>query len=397
VPLVLNFHGATSSAAVQEAYSAFSAQADQPDGAFVVAYLQGITTPDRNFTHYNHTQLASPEPDDVAVISQLLNSLESQLCIDANRIYSTGMSNGAMVSVRLACSMSDRIAAIGLVAGAYYPQMALDLNPAETCLDTTPVPAIALHGTSDTFVPFAGGPGGIPGLWSSTFRLPLDNATVDEDVMESWATHNGCTGTRGEEAPLAGTTEIRLVTYDNCADNAVVRLYIVDGGGHTWPGAVDVPQLGYTTHQINATDLIWDFFRAHSLNGSPSADIDGDTAADVYDSDNDNDGCPDTSEQQTSGGSQTSGGLRNPKNPHDYFNPSGDGQNRVDDILLIVQAYFMDDDDGNPGLPPYEPGYDPGKDRTYVGPLAWNLGPPNGLQRVDDILNSVKQYFHDCS
>jgi hypothetical protein len=62
----------------------------------------------------------------------------------------------------------------------------------------------------------------------------------------------------------------------------------------------------------------------------------------------------------------------------------------------VVDAYFMDDSDGNPGLLPYAPGYTSDTDRTLVGPLAWNLGPPNGLQRVDDILNALHQYFHDC-
>jgi len=130
---------------------------------------------------------------------------------------------------------------------------------------------------------------------------------------------------------------------------------------------------------------------------TPDADTDGDTIANDVDTDDDNDACPDVAEVQTAAGSQLSGGLRNPHDGNDYFNPSLDGLNRIDDVLLVVQAYFDDDDDGNPGLPPYEPGYDPGKDRTYVGPLAWNLGPPNGLQRVDDVLNALKQYFHDCS
>jgi hypothetical protein len=64
--------------------------------------------------------------------------------------------------------------------------------------------------------------------------------------------------------------------------------------------------------------------------------------------------------------------------------------------MLVVGQYFDDDDDGNPGTPPYEPGYNPQTDRTMVGPDLWDLGPPNGLQRVDDILNSVYQYAHDC-
>lgn len=102
----------------------------------------------------------------------------------------------------------------------------------------------------------------------------------------------------------------------------------------------------------------------------------------------DGDGCPNGKEFQIAASSQGSGGLRNPLNEWDYFNPTGDGMNRVDDILAVVNQYF--DDVGTPG-------YNPGTDRTPLGPNDWNLGPPNGIQRVDDILAAVKHYFHDCS
>jgi len=113
--------------------------------------------------------------------------------------------------------------------------------------------------------------------------------------------------------------------------------------------------------------------------------------------DSDGDGCPDANEQQTAVGSQASGGRRDANNPWDYFNPTKDHLNRVDDILAVVNQYFKDDADANPGLPPYAAGYNPGTDRTPLGPNAWNLGPPNGQQRVGDILAAVNQYFHDCS
>jgi alpha-tubulin suppressor-like RCC1 family protein len=129
----------------------------------------------------------------------------------------------------------------------------------------------------------------------------------------------------------------------------------------------------------------------------PDADTDGDAVLNSADMDDDNDGCPDVQEMQTGAGSQNSGGLRNPHDPYDYMNPTGDGENRVDDVLAVVNQYYDDDEDANPGLPPYEPGYDPDSDRTFVGPLAWNLGPPNGSQRIDDILAVAKQYFHDCA
>jgi hypothetical protein len=109
--------------------------------------------------------------------------------------------------------------------------------------------------------------------------------------------------------------------------------------------------------------------------------------------DSDGDGCPDMNEAQPS---PMAGGQRNFLNEWDYFNPTGDGLNRVDDIVAVLSQYFDDDADANPGLPPYEPGYNPDTDRTLVGPQAWNLGPPNGLQRIDDIVNALNHYFHDC-
>jgi polyhydroxybutyrate depolymerase len=119
--------------------------------------------------------------------------------------------------------------------------MALDLNPVEGCPDTTPVPVIAFHGTLDVSAPYNGGIGGITGFMV-TFRLPIDNNTPDPDVMAAWATHNGCTGARLESQI---DTEVWLISYGSCTNGAVVLLYRVDGGGHTWPGAFDVPQLGY--------------------------------------------------------------------------------------------------------------------------------------------------------
>jgi hypothetical protein len=104
--------------------------------------------------------------------------------------------------------------------------------------------------------------------------------------------------------------------------------------------------------------------------------------------DADSDGCADRKEL---GNTANQGGLRDPYNHYDYMNASKDGLNRVDDILAVVNQYFIDDPIGTPDLKSQT-------DRTAVtGGNAWNLGPPNGQQRVDDILAAVKQYFHDCN
>jgi hypothetical protein len=115
--------------------------------------------------------------------------------------------------------------------------------------------------------------------------------------------------------------------------------------------------------------------------------------------DTDGDGCPDVMEQQTADGSEVSGGRRDYLNPHDYFNPTGDGENRIDDVLAVLNQYYDDDTDGVPGLPPYSPGYNPNTDRTDNPDSTepWDLLGPNGEQRIDDILAIIFQYFHNCS
>jgi hypothetical protein len=107
-----------------------------------------------------------------------------------------------------------------------------------------------------------------------------------------------------------------------------------------------------------------------------------------YTLDADLDGCPNAKEQQTDEGSELFGGRRNYLNPHDYFNPTHDGTNRVDDVLLVVMQYGK-----NSGTSEYNPD----TDRTLLGPFAWNLGPPDGIQNVHDILHAIRHYHHDCS
>ena len=105
----------------------------------------------------------------------------------------------------------------------------------------------------------------------------------------------------------------------------------------------------------------------------------------AYPVDTDGDGCPDMKEE---GMMVSLGGMRDFLNPWDYFNPTHDGKNRVDDILQTVYQFFIDQ--GNPY-------YTQDTDRTLIGPMLWNLGPPDGTQRSQDILLANKQFFHDCS
>ena len=183
---------------------------------------------------------------DTAFLDGLLDQLEGDLCIDAARVYAIGISSGSAMSARLACALPDRIAAVGLVAAlAYFP----------SC-DAGPTPVIAFHGTEDMLVPFEGGTGSI--------GLPVRPA---RDSAADWAALNGC-----NVVPAEGRAgeNVATVAYSECDDEVAVVLYVIEGGGHTWPGAaVEVPRLGATTQEVDATELMWEFFTTQAESRAP--------------------------------------------------------------------------------------------------------------------------------
>ena len=236
--LVLNFHGFGSSALEQERYSEYPAAADRH--GFIVATPDGTNSPRRWYIYGEREQ---GYVDDFAFVETLIDQLSATLCIDASRVYATGISNGGGMSSLLGCKLNGRIAAIAPVAGSPYADA--------QCRGKGPMPVIAFHGTDDQLVPFEGGPGGRLGLPSGAVR----------DNMRDWARHNGCDLTLQTQriAP-----DVVLESYGGCKDGAGVHLYVVEGGGHTWPDArLDVGPLGHTTHSINATELSWAFFAQH--------------------------------------------------------------------------------------------------------------------------------------
>jgi polyhydroxybutyrate depolymerase len=64
-------------------------------------------------------------------------------------------------------------------------------------------------------------------------------------------------------------TDVTCLQYTHCADDATVVLYTLRGGGHSWPGGKPLPKwfVGPTNRSIDATSLMWAFFREHPLRG----------------------------------------------------------------------------------------------------------------------------------
>jgi polyhydroxybutyrate depolymerase len=234
--LVLNFHGLGSNAVQQELYSGLIGESDE--AGFIVATPEGSGNPQR----WYFIDLPGAEVDDFAFVRALIGHLSDTLCIDPSRVYATGMSNGGFMSSALACEMSDTFAAVAPVAGVTY---------LPSCEGKRPVPIVIFHGTNDAVVPFAGGniglvPAALPGVRETAGR---------------WAQHNGC-GPMPDTERIA--SDVALERYAGCSGGAGVHLYVIEGGGHTWPGALPLPFLDKTTQSIKAAEIIWRFFSEHS-------------------------------------------------------------------------------------------------------------------------------------
>ncbi len=198
---------------------------------------------------------------DVVWFGALVATLQDELCIDTNRIYVTGMSNGAMMASTLACVLGSRIAAVAPVAGVQSP---------DGCDPGRPVPLITFHGTDDPYLAFDGGYGpkaaGLPspdgtGTLGAMGIDDVDDAPPVVDRVATWAGRNGCDG-----ALVSSRVADDVELLSSCEAGAT-ELYVVEGGGHSWPGSefdagiADI--VGPTTNSIDATELIWEFFREH--------------------------------------------------------------------------------------------------------------------------------------
>jgi polyhydroxybutyrate depolymerase len=234
-PLVFVFHPFNGTAQSMAELTAFGGAAED-HGGWISVYPEGTGTPQG----WNAEGFSAGAADS-AFVQDLLASLDASLCIDPQRVYATGYSNGGAMALRAACDMPDVFGAVAPVASTYPPCQA-------------PVPIIAFHGAQDPTVPYEGG---------VTPDDGVSHPPVHRAVSE-WARAQGC-----DPLPVISRAapDVELATYGRCPlGDGEALLYTVINGGHTWPGAtIDYPVdvAGVTTHEISATDLMIDFFEAH--------------------------------------------------------------------------------------------------------------------------------------
>ena len=189
------------------------------------------------------------DTDDVGFISKMIDEIISNFSVDANRIYATGISNGGLMTNRVAGELSHRIAAFATVAPAAIPIKSTSYKP---------IPVMTIHGTADPCNPYDGSePTGL------CRKSPYKRMTHRE-VDRAWLDINKCSD-HAKPAYMKGSAS--CIVYEECANNVELQSCKVEGMGHTWPGGDQYlsPRLiGPVSHDIT-NDQIWEFFKRHSL------------------------------------------------------------------------------------------------------------------------------------
>ena len=239
VPLVLSFHGRHGQGKDQAELSDFHKLGERR--GFIVVYPNGVG---KSWNALHGTGEAEERGvDDVGYVDALIAKLSERFKIDPNRIYASGMSNGGFFAHRLGCERSNRFAAIASVAGEMAPALA------KSCKPDNPVAVMAFHGTRDRIVPIAGGKTDGGGSLLSAER-----------TAEIWSEFNR--GSALKETFRKGGVTCR----SSQGGRAPVTLCTVDDAGHTWPGGHQYAArllVGNTNRDVNATEMIWDFFAAN--------------------------------------------------------------------------------------------------------------------------------------
>ena len=247
--LVIALHGKGGTGLGMERLSGFESIAEKEK--FIVVYPNGI---DRSWNDGRNTKAHEAGINDVAFIKNLIDEIIIKYNVDKHKVYVAGMSNGAFMSMKLACELSGKITAIAAVAGT------MDTASASICRPALPLSVILIQGTSDPLVPFEGGE-----LKSKAAGIILSH----KEAIKHWVKINNCTSSPVSislpDAANDGTT-ITKTTYKNESNNTEVISIIVANGGHTWPGGYAyLPErwIGITSRNMNASEEIWNFFKKH--------------------------------------------------------------------------------------------------------------------------------------
>jgi len=235
--VVFDFPGLGEHAKEERSYSQLAEQAAQRGWLGV--------TPDAGGAVPLWTLPPLPGPNDINFFTAMLSDIESRYCVDSKRVFAAGISNGASFAGVLGCQPAIALAAIGMVAG---------INGYAVCKTVRPLPVAGFNGTNDPIVPYGGGK-----IFGGADQKGGGVVPAATAALADWAKRNRC----GDPAPITNVAvDAQLRTYSGC--QAATELYVLQGDGHTWPGAAPVAEkvLGRTNTHLSATKTLLDFFAA---------------------------------------------------------------------------------------------------------------------------------------
>lgn len=233
VPLLFVFHGAGDNMHIQAQDKFYWQISSSEKYGHIAVFPNGDGKDEGTFNARKCCGSASRNNmDDVGFTKRIIEQVRAKFAIDPARIYSTGMSNGGMMSYVLACELSDLFSGIAPVAA---------IDTSTNCSLKKPVSVIHIHAKDDDLVYFHG---------KNRYVISVP------DSIEAWKKLNGCKGTPKKvfEVPGAHCDE-----YSDCKAGSRVRLCLTDTGKHSWPEGTRVPGQN-ASEAVSASDLMWDFF-----------------------------------------------------------------------------------------------------------------------------------------
>jgi len=277
LPLVLNLHGATQNAQLQELYSQMDRSADRH--GYLVAYPDGTRiasrlTPDpvAKEAQYGFDAgaccglPATRHLDDVDELLRVIDDVSTRTRVDARRVYVTGMSNGGMMAYTMAAMAAGRIAAVASVSG----QVELSsIHPSR------PVPTLEFHSVDDPIASWKGSQDA-SGQYQFSVMAGVDQ-WIRADGCAANAHHGPTQSTAAGAGGAPNAVTATLVTWTGCRGGAEVALMRFTGSGHIWPGraANTGPQadwplagVGQGTTLVDANEVMWQFFSRFALPAS---------------------------------------------------------------------------------------------------------------------------------
>ncbi|MFC2093218.1 alpha/beta hydrolase family esterase [Bacteroidota bacterium] len=253
-PLLIALHGGGGTGEGMKKLTDFNNYADEY--GFAVVYPNGFEKHWNDRREVNRKYTNGKEIDDVKFLTNLIDTLVFKYNIDSNRVFVSGISNGGAMSFYLALNAPEKFAGAAPVAISMPTHMINDDT------NVTPIPIMIIFGDEDPLVPYNGGE-------ISIGKIKRGKVIPVNDAVDFWVKNNNC----NEEPEVTyinkrmDKTKAVKYVYIPKQDGAEVVYWLIEGGGHTWPGGWQyLPKfvVGATSREIDACEEILKFFESVS-------------------------------------------------------------------------------------------------------------------------------------